>query len=53
MLKHRQPKIDVESLILATLRFTTRAQQRGRLQEEILELFLKNVDESIESANFV
>ena len=38
---------------LATLRFTTRAQQRGRLQEEILELFLKNVDESIESANFV
>ena len=26
--------------VLATLRFTTRAEQRGRLQEEILESFL-------------
>ena len=30
----------------------TRAQQRGRLQPEIFQLSLKNVDESIESTNF-
>ena len=39
-------------VIIATLRFTTPAQQHSRLQQEIFELFLKNVDESIESKKF-